>query len=503
MLLFSTVLDINDTLTKDGFIKLVLEWNQNTPHPENTIPGIEWDGSHNVRYGNAEMWLEIQEYRNGNTIAVRYEKVEKDGAIWDTDFVMNFDRMEMAVQLDRSFRADAPMADLQFSTPYFITLLIERGFIKDDGKLPMLKTPISITEENIDLLSGIINGTDCFEYPVVYVSKNRDGSEPINVLRLASRLKGIAHVLLQDDSWSNSKIRAACDDKNEFFGAVGIYYPSGATPHQRFFSRSLFGFDEFLSDKIFRSILQYSNIQNIDPLLTWMGVNNALFRDRWNSRGSELIEAERAKKNAEVAQELAEIAREEAVQEKEKAVQEKNESDFLVEMTDEEIAGFKRQIESLTHDNERLFAENAGLRAKINSLDSEPIVIAGNEDDFFPGEIKELVLSVLSAELDRIGGENAKTRRADVIRDILKVNEYEGTLDKVAEELKNKFKGYTTMNGTLHRYIEEIGFIITEEGKHYRLTYYGDPRYHTTISKTSSDHREGKNISAQIIRDML
>ena len=35
MLLFSTLLEINDTMTKDSFIQLVLEWNQGSPHEEN------------------------------------------------------------------------------------------------------------------------------------------------------------------------------------------------------------------------------------------------------------------------------------------------------------------------------------------------------------------------------------------------------------------------------------------------------------------------------------
>lgn len=489
MLLFSTILDIKDTLTKDEFIKLVIEWNQNTPHPENAIKGIEWDGSHNVRYGNTDMWLEIQEYRNGNTIAVRYEKVEIDGAIWDTDYVMNFDSRKMAIQLDRSFRADAQMKDLQFSTPYFITLLIEKGFIQDDESIPILKSPFMITDSNIDILASVINGTGHFAYPIIYISKNRDGSEPINASKLATRLKGVAHILVQEDSGTNAKIRAACENKNEYFGAIGIYYPNGTTYHQRVFSRAISGFDDELSEKIYRRVLQYSNSQNVEILLTWMGVNNALFRDRWSSRGYELIEAERAKKNAEDA--------------REEAVREKNVSESLVEMTDEEIAGFKRQIESLTHDNERLLAENAGLRAKVNSIDAAPIILAGNENDFFIGEIKDIVLSVLSEELVRMGGENVKSRRADILRDILNSNEYERILEKKAESLKASFKGYTTMSSTLRRYLVDMGFTISEEGKHYRLKYYGDPRYHTTISKTASDHREGTNISTQIIRDMF
>lgn len=51
MLLFSTLLEINDTMTKDAFIQLVLEWNQGSPHEENIIQGIEWNGERNVRYG--------------------------------------------------------------------------------------------------------------------------------------------------------------------------------------------------------------------------------------------------------------------------------------------------------------------------------------------------------------------------------------------------------------------------------------------------------------------
>lgn len=40
MLLYSTALRIKDTLTKDGFIQLVLQWNQSSPHDDNIIPKV-------------------------------------------------------------------------------------------------------------------------------------------------------------------------------------------------------------------------------------------------------------------------------------------------------------------------------------------------------------------------------------------------------------------------------------------------------------------------------
>lgn len=42
MLLFSTILNINEMLTKDTFVCLAIEWNQGSPHANNIIPGIQW-----------------------------------------------------------------------------------------------------------------------------------------------------------------------------------------------------------------------------------------------------------------------------------------------------------------------------------------------------------------------------------------------------------------------------------------------------------------------------
>ena len=52
MLLFSALLEINDSMSKDAFVKLVIEWNQGSPHHENRIPGIQWNGKYNIRYGS-------------------------------------------------------------------------------------------------------------------------------------------------------------------------------------------------------------------------------------------------------------------------------------------------------------------------------------------------------------------------------------------------------------------------------------------------------------------
>lgn len=158
MILFSTVLRLNKNFTQDDFIKTVIEWNQNSPHPENVISGIAWNGERSARYGTDKLWLALEEYRNENIIAVRYEKVEANGTIWDSDYIMNFNTMKMAIQLDRSYTEDALIMDPAFSTPYFIRLLIEKGYLRADGDLQITEKPVLVTETEVPNLTDVING---------------------------------------------------------------------------------------------------------------------------------------------------------------------------------------------------------------------------------------------------------------------------------------------------------------------------------------------------------
>ena len=50
------------------------------------------------------------------------------------------------------------------------------------------------------------------------------------------------------------------------------------------------------------------------------------------------------------------------------------------------------QVAALTRENEALQAENQGLKAKLDSTDSVPVLLMGDEFEFYPGEIKDLLL---------------------------------------------------------------------------------------------------------------
>ena len=167
MLLFSTVLSINDKLTKEKFINLAIKWNQESRHRENVIPDIDWNGERNIRFGNDKVWMQIEEYRNQNIIAIRYEKIQNDGVVWDTDYVMNFNEMRMAIRLDRSYLEEAVTEYKTFSTPAFISLLIDGGYVNDDNGLPVARKPIKVDEDNLGLIADVINGNTHYGLPIV------------------------------------------------------------------------------------------------------------------------------------------------------------------------------------------------------------------------------------------------------------------------------------------------------------------------------------------------
>ena len=476
MLLLSTILKISDSLTKDDFIRLAIEWNQGSPHEDNRVPGICWNGERNIRYGNSDLWLEIEEYRNQNIIAIRYEKTEQDGAVWDTDFVMNFNDMEMSVRLDRSYLESALSHNAGFSTPHFIALLIERGYLSDDDNLPVSNRPMIIDTENLDLLIGIINGEGKYRLPVVYISKTFYDEDPVDIKWIASRLKGIAHILVQKERRSNKQLMHACYEQNEYNGAIGIYYPNQAIPNRRFLYRAYEGSDNILMEKVIQSVIQYSNSQMVNPLYTWSGVNNALLRDRYSSQKAERLAAELASKQAH------------------------EDADMLISSVDEEIKDLREQITRLTKANDALTYENQGLKTKLDSTGYTPLLYMGDEEEFFQGEIKEIIMDAL---LEKLKNTAVKTRRHDVLSDIIRKNNTEGLLEKRITDIKNLFKDYGGLSSTLRQELIDLGFTITEEGKHYKLTYYGDGRYKTTIAKTPSDYREGKNISSTITKLMF
>ena len=117
-----------------------------------------------------------------------------------------------------------------------------------------------------------------------------------------------------------------------------------------------------------------------------------------------------------------------------KAIEEaKAEADKILDSFEEDMLKLQEQVEQLSRANDALTSENYGLRSKINYDDRVPVVFFGDEEEFYSGEIKEMILDALEESLKAA---TPKTRRYDVLNDILENNAYE----KIHEERETIIK---------------------------------------------------------------
>ena len=491
--LFSTVLKIDGKMTKADFIRLVIEWNQTSPYPENVIPNLSWNGEYSMRCGTDTLWLEIEELKQ-QVVAVRYEKQDADGVVWDTDYVMNFKEMKMAIRLDRSYLEEALKVDPAFSTPHFITMLIQKKYLKKDNGLDVLRTPLLVNEENAAVVTDFLQGKKRYRLPLVLIAKTADGTNPVDVKRLAGRLKGAAHVLVWADTHFRESLREACPKLHFPPGCIDIYFPNQAVGQRRYLYRQ--GQEKRLLEKVVATVIQYANAQLIDPLYTWAGVNNAIYQERYlNSRAEyEAIEKERrdALHQLLTLQSQREDIREQALADA------KKEADKILDGFDEDMQKLQAENAQLRSQVERLEYENQGLRAKINS--KTPALSMGTEDDFYPGEIKDLLLKTLSEKLESLP---KHTRRYDVVKDIIDSNDYQKISEQRAAKVKALLSSYRGMTQKVAKGLKEVGFEITHDGGHYKTIYYGDDRYIVVHAATPSDGRAGKNNAADTIKKVF
>ncbi len=182
---------------------------------------------------------------------------------------------------------------------------------------------------------------------------------------------------------------------------------------------------------------------------------------------------------------------------------------------EKELSIQRQQYESLEKEHKHLQARYEAVKEEYDKLqqyvadhaqpprveyDGEQFIEPGEEKDFYTGERKEIVLSVLNGAVSNL---KRGSRRRDVVESVLAANGNGEGQKKREKDLKAILRGYVTMDASVRNRLQRFGFIINGAGKHYELVYYGDKRYAYTFSKTASDARAGVNAAASIATMVL
>jgi hypothetical protein len=464
MLSFATEFPVNDDRDATAFIHSIERWILGSPHTRFTSEDLasmpdqaEWE----LRKGNEHVHVIKAQGMGVDAVAARYTRSDS-GLEWETTIVFSCTPADAWVGLRVACESQHPAVRLPpAKKPVVVRTLLEELGGATDGNLVVADTSHRLTNTNIPLAASLITGQAQCRLPVVYVSAGFHGEYLLDVDRLASDLAGLAHVVVEPNRQFSLRLKIDVSSMNVYGGTIGIYWPDGGG------RRSFFiGQGNETSSEIAKAIGEEirTALVNRRPLhrVTWAAVQA--------SRSRSVIEALRASGSQEVERYAKAF-------------------DGELDAKEQRIADAEREVRRLRRELDIYEAKH---------LATSGIALGtGDEQDFYPNEIINIVRDALRDAPDRVP---ADSRRRHVLAAVLNANpELHETADR-REALKELLRDFRNLDQGKRKALEDMGFQISEEGKHIKITFQGDDRYVFTLPKSGSDHRGGLNAASDIAR---
>lgn len=184
-----------------------------------------------------------------------------------------------------------------------------------------------------------------------------------------------------------------------------------------------------------------------------------------------------------------------------KIIENHKENDFLENSSIEQQVlaledkknNLQKNIDDLNNQILILENQNKELGSYIKQQGYYPLILKGNEKEFYKGEQRDLLLYLLKEELKN----NHNQKQQQIIHTILEQNPPVGNRNRYLTDIFNLLvnEGLSKKSiDTLSRY----GIILNHTGKHPTTTFFNDSRYTMTFSSTPSDLNVGRQYYRQI-----
>ena len=465
MLLCSSKLPVNEYLTAEIFVELATDWVMQSYNYK--FDELSWDGSQEyTKHGQRGEVFQVELFDDQNLCAIHFKHIDNRCVEWTTDYILDLKDSILAFQLYRDASSDAEYVPPHFDLPYLIQKVIDAGYFRSVHGINISDKPLFIYEDNAQIVRDLILRESIYEIPVVYMSCVTDGHCVVNPYTVAKKLKGVAIVLVETSRDVAFLLRKQTNGNNPYGGAIEIFYPNDK---RRFTPGELTG---TLSAKI-------ATIKN--------SVFNHLLQTKIEEKYSwSQLQSQKLRQQLTIAKSAAET--------------DSKNYDELEKMYEALLAEKEQQITTLNGQLKLANLSIAQLEAQIATVGEIPALVIGDEADLYPNEQKTLLVEILQKALSSVP---QNSRREHVVQSIIAANQCGDSLSQRRDKLKNCLHGYTRMTPDKKRVLEEIGFKITDDGKHYKIVFCEDPRYNGSLSKTGSDHRGGDNTAHDLIRKIF
>jgi hypothetical protein len=464
MIVFSTDFPLTQ-ITSITFLESIKAWllgSRYTTLNENDFNELLLHDEYIVRRDNQEIELIKFASVDVNCVGIKYTKPDHRGNNWITNVVLNQTHPQSWVGIRIFCESEyTPVHLPKGKKPVLVQTFLDKFEGGLDGKLIVDKNPIFLQDVDITLAAQLISGKVSCRLPVVYISAGFQGEYIIhNIERLAVNLAGMAHILVEPSREFSVQLRRIVESENAYGGTIGIYWPDGGG-RRSFFIGDLFESQKAIVQALCDEIQMALINRRVLEECTWSYVQEMVSHQRF--------EILKASGSEEINQ--------------------------YVTVFDQEIRAKEERLKRAENEIERLKAE---LRQyQNNSQGGQKIAFKiGEEQDFYPNEISGVIRDAVSDTCERVQDDS---RRLHILQSFIAANPVEQNLSiEKREDLKRILKGYSKMNSNTKRELQDLGFSITEDGKHYKLTFKNDKRYTYALPKSGSDVRGGLNAASSM-----
>lgn len=366
-------------------------------------------------------------------------------------------------------------------------------YIGDDCGIPATAEPLFVDNALAGRIEAISKKPD-IQVPVVIISTDSESCLSIDPGSIQEDLLGVAHIIinrpLERTGWGtyNSIPQVALD------GSVGVIYPR----LKRIYtvvegkSRILKSVDEILKNMEAWKKDEYDYETDSYTGVVFRSLRLPSKKNPQLDAGLE-SEARLLEKKIEMIKKDAEAAlkqRDEAVELERAALEENGTFQEKIKQLETEKKELNNKISSLSAQND-LLMERTGPGGRV------PVIYRGAEQDYYDGEIYETLCDVLKEAAE---GKNNSLRRQVILDDIIRNNNYDGTIKKNRDMVKAACRDKKEGSDAMLRFLKSIGFVINvDRSKHYRLKWHDDNRFEITMASSPSDRRASNELASNII----
>lgn len=445
----------------EAVLECVAVWLKGSPHrvlEKSEIDALANGEISQINASNQSVELLRANVRGDVAVGAKHTAVDQDIIFSTTIIARNIEeRTWVSVRTDRA--ALNPQISLKEARkPQILKILLSTIGGGLDGELWVQDTPHLLGPSDLNMAIRLLNGDSDNHLPVVYLSRSFRDELSCDPSALARQLGGLAHVVVEPSRGFSREIQPFTNSRNAYGGAVGIYLPTG--------QRSLIldtGADDWN--------LRARAAQTVrESLLTRVPMHGFAWSD---------LEAEKSRENIQALKSAGSTDLEAYVRE-----------------FDSENQALRDQNSSLRDEisNLKIELQNLNAVSTANSSGSEKLVALQN---YFPGETEQILKEALQGCLSQVfEGSRRQAVLQEYIDRISGTDEIEIRKKKVKDLLSQTDK----LTAKIEKELSDLGFSITSDGKHHKLTYFGDQRLVFSMAKTASDWRAGMNLASDISR---